>query len=60
MKTSKNSGVNQKETTDYFSLMRTSEPIESYGIDELRRRIEAERKRKAQQSGNNTSGRQSQ
>lgn len=51
-KTLKDTGAAQKskEKIDYLHLIRTSEPIESYSIKELYKRIEAARKEKARKS----------
>jgi len=46
--TLKNTGATEKTKADYFQITRTSDPVESYGIKEFRKRIEAERKKKVQ------------
>lgn len=47
------SDIGPPEKPDYFAIMRTSEPLESYSIKELHKRIEAARKEKARKSKDN-------
>ena len=47
MKNSKQTGVNPKEKIDYFEHIRNSKPLESYGVEEFREKIEKSRKEKA-------------
>lgn len=44
-KTLKDTGAKERKV-DYFELIRTSEPVESFGIKEFYKRIEAARKEK--------------
>ena len=45
-RTLSNIGAKEKTEVDYFQKARTSEPIESLGIEELQKRIESKRKEK--------------
>src|SRR5690606_12734010 len=55
-KRSKDIGVAEEgdEKIDYFDVIRASEPIESYGVKELQRRIEAARKQQARKAKGNS------
>lgn len=48
-KTSKHTGVKEK-AVDYFAVMRTTPPTESYGIEEFHKRMEAVRVEKARRT----------
>ena len=52
--TLENTGATRKTGTDYFEIILTSEPSESYGIEEFKKRIEAMRKKKAQKQKTRT------
>jgi hypothetical protein len=47
-KTLRDTGATGKKEADYFQITRTSDPIESYGIKEFRKRVAAQQKKKAQ------------
>lgn len=52
-KTLKDTGAEENVKVDYLHLIRTSEPIESFGVKEFHKLIEEERKKKARKSAKN-------
>lgn len=50
--TLENTGAAEKTKSNYFEIILNSEPTESYGIEEFKKRIEAERAKKSAKQKN--------